>query len=204
MRTIIVWVALVFSTAALAQVTTGAVAAADSKQISDSITKIEKDVDSVRNSINLTLGEQGKLISMLSYVTAVVLGFVALLFAGAVYFMHKEHAQVLARATDQLKECESLKTKFQSWFQEQEQDYKKAFAGDLKEYQRDVENLNRFMQLQHLIENPPFEPVVIFPLLTPLTTKPKLLYRPLFAKVIALQIGDAITEKAKEGIAKLA
>jgi hypothetical protein len=154
----------------------------------------------LKDSVNLALSEQTKYISFLTLLTGMVIGCVTLVFAAGVVFTYKENRFLVGRVKEELHQCQNLKSEFSVWFKEQDALIKRTFAAELKDYQRETENLNYFNYLKTLLDEPPIELSAVYTHLTPLIVDPKLIYRPLFDRILQLNLNADINAKAQEGI----
>jgi hypothetical protein len=97
----------------------------------------------------------------------------------------------------------SLDQEFSPWLDNK----KKECEGKIKQlytnYEDHSQQFLQFVRLKFIIEQPNPEANEVYPLLTPLTSNPRLEYAPLFNKIINLNIHAQISAKAQEGINKL-
>lgn len=135
--------------------------------------------------------------TIVSLFAGAVIGLVALVLGLGAYRFYMDNRRIRERM-DRL-----LERQFSIWLRQKEAEYEKILQKLLRRCESDMQNFSYFVRLRFIIEQPHPSAEEIYPLLTPLSSNPKWEYKPVFNKIVGLNIHPEITAKARAGLKKL-
>lgn len=160
---------------------------------------IEKELNYLKQISNdskpYSISDYPGILSLITTVVVGAAGFVVIIGGFSIYHSWSESRRKLK---------EELETKFNPWLEKREEECAAQIIGMLEKYDEKMQQYSSFMQLRMCIGMPPKpKPEDVFPLLTPLTSRPKLEYEALFDRIKKLDISKEVTDKVAEGLKKL-
>ncbi len=135
--------------------------------------------------------------SIVSLFACGVIAVSGLVLGLGAYRSYVDNRQILGRME------KKLDREFGPWLDSKEKECKEMIEQLYNEYKSDSQQFLQFVRLKFIIDQPGPEADEVYPLLTPLSSNPRLEYKPLFVKIIDLNIHPEITAKAQEGLNKL-
>ena len=159
----------------------------------DRLNEIDKQSAVILTRLQQRDSDMGNYIDALSWTTGIVLGFVGIIFGIGAFILYRENRDVSNRINAHLaelnKQTANQQNKFDQWFYIAK-----------KDYARELDLLGRIMRLRIMLEqdNPLAEDV--YPEISPLFSKPKLEYLPIFQKVMTLDMGADIERHTQVAI----
>ncbi len=159
----------------------------------DRLNEIEKQSAMILTRLQHRDSDMGNYIDALSWTTGIVLGFVGIIFGIGAFILYRENRDVSNRINAHLaelnKQTANQQNKFDQWFYIAK-----------KDYARELDLLGRIMRLRIMLDqdNPLAEDV--YPEISPLFSKPKLEYLPIFQKVMTLDMGADIERHTQAAI----
>ena len=140
-------------------------------------------------------------IAIVSVFACGVIGACGLVLGLGAYRSYVDNKRILGRME------KKLEREFGPWLtdkkKEHEQSMKEICSGLSKKYDNEMDQFTYYVRLRFIIKQPSPEAKEVYPLLTPLSSNPRLEYEPLFAKIIELNIHPEINAKAQDGLNKL-
>jgi hypothetical protein len=137
-------------------------------------------------------------IGLIGWSTTVVIGIAGLGLVWNIYRSLVDSARIFHQTTRKLKD------KFNPWLEERERECASQIKDMLDKNDEKMQQYSSFMQLRMCIGMPPKpKPEDIYPLLTPLTSHPRLEYEALFDRIKKLDISKEVTDKVTDGLKKL-
>ncbi len=159
----------------------------------DRLNENEKQIALILTRLQHRDSDMGNYIDALSWTTGIVLGFVGIIFGIGAFILYRENRDVSNRINAHLaelnKQTANQQNKFDQWFYIAK-----------KDYARELDLLGRIMRLRIMLDqdNPLAEDV--YPEISPLFSKPKLEYLPIFQKVMTLDMGADIERHTQAAI----
>ncbi|HAK50424.1 MAG TPA: hypothetical protein DCM54_00750 [Gammaproteobacteria bacterium] len=157
------------------------------------LNEIERQNTEIITRLSQRDNDIGNYIEAISWVSGIVMGFVGILFGIGAFILYRENHDVATRTREQLdafdQQTANLQQTFDDWF-----------AAAKKESTRELDLLSRIMRLRILLdqENPTAEE--IYPEISPLYSKPKLEYLPIFRKIMTLDLSADIKRHTQGAI----
>ena len=162
-------------------------------ETTDRLNEIDKQSALILARLQQRDTDMGNYIDALSWTTGIVLGFVGIIFGIGAFILYRENRDVSNRINVHLaelnKQTANQQNKFDQWFYIAK-----------KDYSRELDLLGRIMRLRIMLDqdNPLAEDV--YPEISPLFSKPKLEYLPIFQKVMTLDMGADIERHTQAAI----
>lgn len=130
-----------------------------------------------------------------------VIGVSGLVLGFGAYRSYVDNKRILGRME------KKLDREFGPWLRDKKKEHEKAMkeicATLSTKYDTEMDQLMYHVRLRFIIQQTSPKAEEVYPLLTPLSSNPRLEYEPLFAKIIELNIHPEITAKAQDGLTKL-
>lgn len=157
---------------------------------------IEHENDLIQIRLTERDNDLGNYIDAISWVSGIVIGFVGVLFGIGAFILYRENQVVAKKAKEQLdawnEQTANLQNTFNQWFNDAK-----------KEHTRELDLLGRQMRLRILLDQEQPSAEEIYPEISPLYSKPKLEYLPIFRKIMTLDVGADIKRHTVAAIAEI-
>ena len=158
--------------------------------INTSLDKYAERIDSAKRIADVQL-------VVITAIASIVIALVAICLGLGVYKIYIDHKRLVEDAEKLTRET------FDKWKNEREAAMNTECENIVKSMQGNLQYFAYFLMLRELVAKGNMHSDEVYPLLTPLVEKPSRMYKPIFNKIIELNINDEITRKAKEGVSKI-
>jgi hypothetical protein len=162
-------------------------------EIHDRLNEIDMQNAAILTRLQVRDSDMGNYIDALSWVSGVVIGFVGILFGIGAFILYRENQDVATRTREQLdawnEQTANLQSTFDDWF-----------VNAKKEYTGELDLLSRIMRLRIILDQESPTAEEIYPEISPLYSKPKLEYLPIFRKIMSLEVGEDIKRHTQAAI----
>ncbi|RPJ79330.1 MAG: hypothetical protein EHM20_01710 [Alphaproteobacteria bacterium] len=149
----------------------------------------ENDIQHVRELSNWNKDTISRQVSIFSLIMATSIGAIAVLIAITVFILNRDR-KIVEREEKKLRE-------------QDKKEYEIEIRKLMDEQSSLLNQLGYYEHLKLILSKPKPTAEEIYPFLTPLSSRPSIMFLPLFKKIIDLNISPEITAKAQEGLERI-